>query len=103
LIVVASISGKKEIDARRHLFALDKTNKGVNVAMWKFFQDKGIVSTDKEVLDLVKGGRPFVLKVATRIWNEHRHELQLNLCPACGKIARTPKVKQCRFCFHDWH
>jgi hypothetical protein len=95
---------QKEINANRHLFALDKANKGVNVVMWKYFQDKKMDSTDQEVLDMVESGfEPFKLKVATRIWNVHKHELQLNLCPRCGKTARTPQAKQCMFCFHEWH
>lgn len=27
----------------------------------------------------------------------------INRCPKCSKIARTPKAKQCPWCFHDWH
>jgi hypothetical protein len=45
----------------------------------------------------------FKVNVAIRIFNEHRDELNLNLCPKCFKIARTPLAKQCRFCFHNWH
>ena len=26
-----------------------------------------------------------------------------NNCPKCGKLARTPKAKQCRYCFYNWH
>ena len=95
---------QKEIIANQHLFALSKSNKGVNVAMWKFFQDRKMISADKEVLELLEGGfGKFKLKVSTRIWNEHKDELELNLCPKCKKIARTPYAKQCQFCFCDWH
>jgi hypothetical protein len=27
----------------------------------------------------------------------------LNFCNECGKLARTPKAKQCRYCGFDWH
>jgi ERCC4-related helicase len=36
----------------------------------------------------------------TRIWNEHKNELALNLCPKCNKIARTHWAEECRFCLH---
>ena len=45
-----------EINANQHLFALIKSNKGVNSVMWKFFQDRKMISTDKEVLKLIDGG-----------------------------------------------
>ncbi len=95
---------ENEKKANLHLFALSKSNRGVNVGMWKFFQERGMTSTNPEVLQLIEGGfESFKLKVVTRIWTEHKLELQLNLCPKCGKIARTPSAKQCRFCFYDWH
>lgn len=52
---------------------------------------------------LADGFDAFKDRVVKRIYANHKHELTLNLCPACGKIARTPLAKQCRFCFHDWH
>ncbi len=62
------------------------------------------LTTDKNALNLLKSGYSnFIKNTATRIYNEHKHELEFNLCPKCGKIARTPKAKQCRFCSHDWH
>ncbi|MFL5242574.1 MAG: hypothetical protein ACJ8FY_10740 [Gemmataceae bacterium] len=27
----------------------------------------------------------------------------INRCPKCGKVARTPKAKQCFWCSFDWH
>lgn len=42
-------------------------------------------------------------RIVNRLWKEHQLELPLNYCPACHKIARTPKARQCRFCFHHWH
>jgi len=27
----------------------------------------------------------------------------VNCCPRCGKIARTSRARQCRWCHHDWH
>jgi hypothetical protein len=61
-------------------------------------------SEDPEVIELLKGGyTSFILNTAERIYRDHKNELELNLCPKCQGIARTPQAKQCRFCGHDWH
>ncbi len=39
-------------------------------------------------------------KIANRLLKEHP-EL-LNFCPKCNRLARTPKARQCRHCFHTW-
>lgn len=52
---------------------------------------------------LADGFDGFKMRVAKRIYEEHKHELPLNLCPSCGKIARTPLAKQCRHCLYDWY
>ena len=92
------------MQGHKHLHALSKSKSGTNVGMYKFFQERGFVSDDKEVLELIKGGfEAFKTRVATRIYKDHKENLKLNLCPNCGKIARTPKAKQCQFCFANWH
>jgi hypothetical protein len=89
--------------ANRHLNTLAKSN-AANTAMYKVLQQRQWISNDPAVLELAKNGfEEYKRKVTERIFNEHKHELELNLCPICGKIARTPIAKQCRFCFHDWH
>jgi len=42
-------------------------------------------------------------KIARIIIEKHEDRIFWNRCPKCGKLARTPKAKQCRFCQHDWH
>ncbi|WP_430409565.1 hypothetical protein [Kordia sp.] len=65
---------------------------------------KRFLATDTNALKLLENGYPeFIRTTATRIYHEHMHELDLNVCQKCKKITRTPKAKQCRFCFHDWH
>ncbi len=62
------------------------------------------ITNDKAALNLLKNGyAEFITNTATRIYKDHKTELGLNLCPKCEKITRTPKAKQCRFCFFDWH
>ncbi len=66
--------------------------------------EKGWYSEELHIQKMIENGfENFKTNVVTRIFKEHRDELELNLCPKCFKIARTPLAKQCRFCFHDWH
>lgn len=70
----------------------------------RLFKAKGWYSDDKVIQDMIVDGyEAFKRKVAQRIYEEHKDELELNLCPRCNKITRTPQSKQCRFCYHDWH
>ncbi|SFE07520.1 hypothetical protein SAMN05518672_104386 [Chitinophaga sp. CF118] len=72
--------------------------------MLSMMRRKGWISDDPVILDMIADGRDALKsRIVKRIWNEHQHELSLNLCPACNKITRSPNASQCRFCFHDWH
>lgn len=93
-----------ETKAHWHLHALAKSNNGANISMYKFFMKEENILENEEIRDLVSGGfKSFKEKVVVRIWKDCKNKLELNLCPKCRKIARTPTAKQCRFCFHDWH
>lgn len=64
----------------------------------------GWLSTDKEVLNLLKDGyEEFERNTAERLLAEKPGEVFLNTCPKCSRLTRTPQAKQCRFCGHDWH
>ena len=63
-----------------------------------------LLSTNPDVLELTECRlEEFVQRTAERIMRLHGQKVHLNCCPQCGKIAKTPKAKQCRFCFHNWH
>jgi hypothetical protein len=63
-----------------------------------------MLSDDPEVLQLASRGMPaFMEQTARRILAEHKDQVFLNYCPACGALARTPKARQCARCKHDWH
>lgn len=65
---------------------------------------RGGLTDNAEALRLARGGREQLYEaIATRIVSECRDEIVINLCPACKKLARTPKARQCRFCGFDWH
>lgn len=62
-----------------------------------------MASEDPEVLRLLKDGYDqFVHRYAQRIYNNHFNELNINKCPKCDGVARTPQAKQCRFCGNSW-
>ena len=62
------------------------------------------LATDPAVLELVNDGyEAFAERAASRILKEYGDRLNLNRCPSCACIARTPKARQCRFCGRDWH
>lgn len=95
-----------EFKAINHHFGLVKKmdRYGDNLPIQFLEAKKRFLTDDPEALELLKDGYPnFIMKTAERIYRDHKHELQFNLCPKCNKIARTPQAKQCRFCRHDWH
>jgi len=58
---------------------------------------------DAKTNTIVELGQEIALqKIVNRVLTEHGLDL-INLCPNCGKLARTPLAKQCRHCQHDWH
>jgi hypothetical protein len=62
------------------------------------------LSNDPEVLRLAGDGfDAFVERTGERIFQENGDKVFLNCCPSCGKLARTPTAKQCRYCGCDWH
>ena len=63
-----------------------------------------LLSDDPEVLELTRdGAESFLQRTAERIMAAHSDEIQVNRCPRCWEVAKTPKARQCRFCRYDWH
>ena len=95
--------------AQRHLSATMKAELGrSDVAAQKDAQHSRIysklLSEDPSVLQLAAHGHEaFVLHTAARILQDCGTEVQFNLCPRCGELARTPTAKQCPRCHYDWH
>ena len=53
------------------------------------------------VAALSAGVDAFSRAVRDRVLRDHPEVV--NRCPKCKRVARTPRAKQCRWCFHDWH
>ena len=51
---------------------------------------------------LKMGDSAFMRKIRKRILMEHSNQIELNRCPKCDRIPRTPKAKQCPWCRHSW-
>lgn len=100
----SSFMNDSEKKAYRHQIAVDRIAHGNRIGFYKYQFEEEHVSKDESVLRLLeKGYEQYKTMTATRIYNEHKNELNLNLCPKCFKVARTPLAKQCRFCLYDWH
>jgi len=70
----------------------------------KMFLKRGWLSNDPEILKLLENGiENFQQSIAERIVKEHELEIFFNNCKTCGRLARTPFAKQCRYCGLDWH
>lgn len=52
---------------------------------------------------LADGPEAFRRRVRDRLLSERAAEVVVLRCPACGRVAQTPKAGQCRWCGHDWH
>ena len=101
---------KQEQLAYRHLIGTAKVTKGRSDETAQVYarnakpQLRQLLSDDPEALLLARDGlEAFVERTATRILADHAPDIFLNYCPRCNKLAKTPKGRQCRFCFHDWH
>jgi hypothetical protein len=68
-----------------------------------FFEKEGL-SEDPEILALLENGiEQFRKNTAERIFRDNADKIFFNNCPQCGKLARTPEAKQCRYCGYSWH
>lgn len=74
-----------------------------NSQMRKVMAEKGWISSDPEVSALLKNGYgEFEQKIIKRILEENPEKVFFNNCPECGKPARPPFAKQCRYCRYSW-
>jgi hypothetical protein len=101
---------KQERAANRHLTGTAKITRGRSDAAAQIEAAKSpsrvreLLSEDPQVLELARYGYDsFVLRTAERILTYHADKIAFNHCPQCGRLARTPKARQCRYCRHDWH
>ena len=79
-------------------------SKNASEGLVSIMKQKGWISEDETTKKMLADGfDAFKRRVVNRIYLQHKREMELNCCPKCGKITRTPLSKQCRFCFYSWH
>jgi hypothetical protein len=65
---------------------------------------KAWVSNNPRVVELLAHGpEAFMENVRDRVLHEHRDKVDLNHCPKCGALTKTPRAMQCPKCFFTWH
>ncbi|WP_294241031.1 MULTISPECIES: hypothetical protein [Chryseobacterium] len=70
----------------------------------KIMTEKGWIRQTPETDNLLQNGyEEFEINVAKRIVAQTPEKIFFNNCPDCGKLARTPSAKQCRYCGFSWH
>ena len=93
----------EEAAAWKHSTTLSKFQ-SITDERHQWMLEKGWLSYKKEVLKLLNDGyEQFTINTAERILRDNPNKIYFNNCPNCGKLARTPQAKQCRFCGHSWH
>jgi hypothetical protein len=104
------LMNRRESLARRHLLGTAKITHGRSDAAAQIETAKSrsglrdLLSEDPQVLELARHGfDAFALVTAERILTDHADKVAFNYCCQCGRLARTPKARQCRYCHHDWH
>jgi len=70
----------------------------------KWFKERNLITEDPGALNLLNHGREqFYINAANRIIEEASDKVFFNFCSKCGKLARTPYARQCKWCQHNWH
>lgn len=104
IVYFSNLMNEQERRALRHIQSTSKLDGVENPNLINAYYKRGWLTTDSEVLSLLnQGDDQFVIACAERILRENPEKVFFNLCPNCGKLARTPQAKQCRFCREDWH
>jgi len=58
---------------------------------------------DTDVEDALRDGHAaFRRRARERLMSERLDLIKVNRCPACRKIVRTPRERNCLWCGHDW-
>lgn len=52
---------------------------------------------------LADGVDAFYRRVSRRVLSDPAAAAQINRCPRCRRVVRTPAARQCFWCGRDWH
>ena len=56
---------------------------------------------DKRIEKVLSGDNMPLSQIANRVMKDNHNIIKA--CPHCNYVLRTPKAKQCRNCYKDWH
>lgn len=100
----SNLMTEKEKRVEVHYFAVSQIGYTPPKLLKRFYANRQLISSDPEVLVLLKDGYPkFRENTATRILQEYKEEIFFNHCPKCHALAINPKTRQCSECGNDWH
>lgn len=86
------------------VIANEKAGRSASVAMATVLRERWGSANDPEVAAaLGEGTEVFQRRVRERVVRECEGNLFINRCPACNRIVRTPRARQCLWCNHAWH
>ncbi len=73
------------------------------VARIKWLEQKSLLANDHLIPYLLNDGNTdVIIETATLVMERAADKVFLNYCPACQRLARTPKARQCRHCGNSW-
>lgn len=89
-------AGVKAVHARFKAAATDSDRlRGMILEKWGGGNDPTVIAA------LANGEEAFRVAVRDRVLRDHPEVVAR--CPQCNRVLRTPRAKQCRWCFHAWH
>ncbi|MDB5148568.1 MAG: uncharacterized protein JWQ57_2588 [Mucilaginibacter sp.] len=99
---LSNLISEPELIALKHHFYADSVKESDLRKKW--YLERKMITEDPEILKLLDDGyEQLRSRAAENALKSHPGEVFFNRCKICGKPARTPFAKQCRFCGHDWH
>ena len=104
LVHHGSLMTKLEHQLIRTIEAEQKADAAETEAMASMLRSRwGRLSDDEAARALEAGPRDCRRGIRDRLLRDYAGQIQLNRCPVCHRIVRTPQAKQCLWCGHDWH
>jgi hypothetical protein len=92
-----------EVRVGRAHFAEQKAASGAHVIASLILKRHSLVGDPDVEAALADGTEAFRRRVCRRLQAERWSDLSINRCPACHRVVRTPKARQCLWCGHDCH
>ncbi|WP_342644522.1 hypothetical protein [Mucilaginibacter sp. CSA2-8R] len=97
-----SLSQKMILKQYRHSLKLaDRADRERLISIYT--RSKWLSGEPETFAQLDGGYSNFIINCSKELLSKHGADIVINICPQCGRLARTPLAKQCRHCFFDWH